>query len=101
MTPLGVFIAQKFNSVLSRHRSNLENRTKVLRSDILLSAAYIRGLVNIVSYGDISNAGKLHTEEPKAISAFYVDKDKTKLVILYVYTLTYTTYIYYIINIYM
>ena len=50
--------------------SNLDNRTKVLRSHVLLSTAYIRGLFNIVSYDDVSNAGKIHTEEPKAISAF-------------------------------
>ena len=50
--------------------SNKDNRTKVLRAHILLSTIYIRGLVNIVSYDDISNAYKVHTEEPKAISAF-------------------------------
>ena len=50
--------------------SNLDNRTKVLSAHVLLSTAYIGGSFNIVPYGDVSNAGKVHTEEPKAISAF-------------------------------
>ena len=50
--------------------SNLDNRTKVLRAHVLLNTSYIKGIDNIVPYDDISNAGKVHTEEPKAISAF-------------------------------
>ena len=50
--------------------SNLDNRTKVLRAYVLLSTAYIRGSINTVPYGDVSNAGKVHTQKPKAISAF-------------------------------
>ena len=51
--------------------SNLHNRTKVLRAHIILSTAYIWESFNYVPYGDVSIAGKVHTEEPKAIRAFF------------------------------
>ena len=50
--------------------SNLDNKTKVLRAHVLLITTQIGRLVNIVPYGDVLNAGKIHTEEPRAISAF-------------------------------
>ena len=38
--------------------------------EVLLNNVTIQGNVNLVPYSDIANAGKVHTEEPKAISAF-------------------------------
>ena len=50
--------------------SNLDNRVKVLGGHVVLNNMTIQGNINLVPYSDIANAAKVHTEEPKAISAF-------------------------------
>ena len=51
--------------------SNLDNKTELLDACVLLKKMKLQGNVNLVPYNnDIMNAGKVHTEEPKAISAF-------------------------------
>ena len=50
--------------------SNLDNRTEVLDAYVLLKKMKLQGNVNLVPYNDIMNAGQVHTNEPKAISAF-------------------------------
>ena len=50
--------------------SNLDNRVEVLGGHVVLNNMTIQGNLNLVPYSDIANAAKVHTEEPKAISAF-------------------------------
>ena len=50
--------------------SNLENKVEVLGGHVVLNNVIIEGNINLVPYSDIANAAKVHTEEPKAISAF-------------------------------
>ena len=50
--------------------SNLDNRVEVLGGHVVLNNVTIQGNVNLVPYSDIANAAKVHTEKPKAISAF-------------------------------
>ena len=50
--------------------SNLDNRSEVFDANVLFKKMSLLGNVNLVQYNDIMNAAKVHTEEPKAISAF-------------------------------
>ena len=50
--------------------SNLDNRVEVLEGHVVLNNVTIQWNLNLVPYSDIANAAKVHTEKPKAISAF-------------------------------
>ena len=50
--------------------SNLNNRTELLQSHILLNKIVMHWNLNLVSHNEVSNAAKVYTIKPKAISAF-------------------------------
>ena len=52
--------------------SNADNSVEILKADVFINTMQMQGNINNVTYSDVINAAKLHTEndQPKAISAF-------------------------------
>ena len=50
--------------------SNLNNRSELMETHILLNKIVMYWIINLVPYNEVSNAAKVYTIKPKAISAF-------------------------------